>query len=502
MIEVTWILAACLVGTLVYWAMYLLKPKYAGLNIPPSPGPKRFPFGHLHLWGKKPNMGTIESFRAKVGDIYSLDLAGRLMVIVSGYDNLKEVLVNHWNETADRPYTFIHQKPFLNEINRGVITGRGDNWKAQRTATIVILRAFGMGKNLMEKKINEEVNIFVKKLGSQNSQPVDFRNLINISISNIICSMIVGKRFDHDDPHFVKLINDINSSFEKVPNTPLLTLFPFLRHVPFDPLGVRAWMKHVLAVRNEFSLRHINEEKKTFDKTKTPENFITAYFQKMLEEAAEGGKKYLDEENLIANIRTLFIAGTETTSTTIYWCVLICLHHPEVQEKVFKEITTHVGEERLPTINDRPQLRYLDAVIRETQRFASLVPLMARDVAENFEFKGYTIPKGCLLMVNFLSALHDPNPWGDPEKFRPERFFDADGNLTKPEEFIPFGLGRRVCLGEALAKMELFLFLATIFQRFRFEPEDPSGELPPLKGQLQIVLVPKPYKVKFVPRSR
>ena len=424
------------------------------------------------------------------------------MVIVSGYDNLKEVLVNHWNETADRPYTFEHQKSFLDEINRGILFARGENFKAQRAATMVILKAFGMGKNLIERKINEEVNIFVKKLESQNAKPVDFRHLINVSISNIICSMIVGRRFDHDDPHFVKLMDDINCSVSKVPNAPLITLFPFLRHLPFDILGIHAWIKHVLAVRNEFSLRHVQEQKKTFDKDETPENFITAYFQKMQEETAEDGNKYLDEENLIANIRGLFQAGTETISTSIYWCVLICLHHPEVQEKVFKEIATHVGEERLPTMRDRPKLKYLDAVIRETQRFVRLVPFVVRDVAENFELKGYTVPKGCLLMVNFASVLHDSSHWKNPELFRPERFFDADGNLSNPEEFIPFGLGNRTCLGEALARVELFLFLATMFQRFRFEPEDPSGELPSLKCEHQIILAPKPYTVKFVPRSQ
>ena len=502
MIEVTWVLLAVLIGSLVYCAKTLLKPRYAGLNIPPFPVPGEFLTGHLNLWRNKSKTDTIDACREKVGDIFSLDLPGKLMVIVSGYDNIKEALVKHPDKVAERPDNY--STTFLNEINRGVFNGRGENWKVQRTASIVILRAFGMGKNLMAMKIAEEVDIFKTKLASFKSKPVDFRNLINISISNVICSMIVGKRFEHDDPYFVKLINDINYSFSKAPNGSLIPIFPpfFLRYMPFDMFGIREWMKHALDVRKEFSVHYINEEKKVFDKDKTPENFITAYFQRMYQEATVGLNKYLDEENLIASIRGLFIAGTETTSSTICWCVLFCLHYPDTQEKVFEEISTHVGKDRVPTMNDRPNLKYLDAVIREAQRFGCLVPLMAREVTENFQLKGYTIPKGCLLVSHYASTLHDPKPWGDPENFRPERFLDADGNLTNPEEFMPFGLGRRICLGEALAKMELFLFLAAMFQRFRFEPEDPAGELPSLKPRFQPLNVPQAYKVKFVPRSQ
>ncbi|GFS04642.1 cytochrome P450 2D6 [Elysia marginata] len=499
-IGLTWVLGVILIGTLVYYAKSLLRPKYFGLNIPPFPVPKRFVTGHLHAWGRNPDMKKIKEYREKVGDIFSLDLAGRFIVVVNGYENLKEVLVSHWSEAANRPSSSMHK--LLNETNSGILNSHGDNWKTQRSTAIVILRNLGMGKNVMAERITEEVDIFTKKLASYNSEPVDFRTLINISISNIICSMIVGKRFDYDDPYFVKLIQNLNSFFAKAPNWTALSFFPFLPYLPFDAFGIKSWIGHALAVRNDFSVHHINEQKKTFNKDEEPENFITSYLQKMEKERAEGLTNYLDEGNLTATLRALFLAGSETTSTTIYWCVLFCLHYPEVQEKVFKEMQIHVGEGRLPNINNRPHLKYLEAVIRETQRFAGLVPIMARHATETFELNGYTIPKDTMLLLNFSSALHDPKPWEDPEKFRPERFLDADGNLTtNPEEFMPFGLGRRICLGEALAKMELFLCLSAMFQRFRFEPEDLSRELPPMDGKVQVVLVPEPYKVKFVPRS-
>ena len=203
---------------------------------------------------------------------------------------------------------------------------------------------------------------------------------------------------------------------------------------------------------------------------------------------------------MVSVIKSLILAGTETTSTTINWCVLFCLHHPQVQEKVFNEIKTHVGTGRTPNTSDIPNLRYLSAVIRETQRLGSVAPILSRLVTSNFEVQGFLIPKDSQLMLNLTSALQDEGTWENPDKFLPERFLDASGNLIKPNALIPFGIGRRLCPGESLAKMELDLFLSAMFQRFRFEPEDPTAELPSLEGVLSLTFSPKPYKVRFMER--
>ncbi|RUS89047.1 hypothetical protein EGW08_003218 [Elysia chlorotica] len=148
-----------------------------------------------------------------------------------------------------------------------------------------------------------------------------------------------------------------------------------------------------------------------------------------------------------------------------------------------------------------PKLRYLTAVIRETQRLAGVSPLGTRAVSQSFELQGYLIPEGSQLFINLNSALHDQSSWENPLQFRPERFLDANGDVLKPGEFLPFGLGRHNCVGEALARTELDLFLASMFQRFRFEPENPT-QLPPLKGVLTINLSPQTFKVKFVGRNK
>ncbi|GFO01914.1 cytochrome p450 2j5 [Plakobranchus ocellatus] len=493
-IGVTWALVAVVIGTLGFWAWSKLKPKYNGYNIPPFPVKKSFLLGHLRAWAKASEFENIVNFREKAGDIFSLDLAGNLVVVVSGYDAIKEVMVNRWTEAPDRPTN--PASYILKEVDVGILNGKGETWKSERATALTILRSFGMGKNILAEKIQEEFEIFMEKIAEFKGKPVDIKLLVNVSISNIICSIIVGKRFDHDDPYFVKLMQNLNYAFQRAPGFALTPFVVIAKCLPFDLFGFKTWMDHVLAIRSNFSDPHIKEAKENFANGEALTSYITSYLEKMRQENELNSSSLLNDEDLVATIRGLFVAGTETVSTTIYWCILLCLHHPEIHDKVYKEISEQVGHGRRVTMNDRANLRYLDAAIKESQRYASVVPLLPRKVLESFKMNGYNIPKDTVILLNMHSSLHDAKVWGDPENFRPERFLDAKGNLINQEELVPFGLGKRSCPGEALAKMELFIFMSSLFQRFRFEPEDPSGELPPIEKRFSLVLSPKNYKVR------
>ena len=139
----------------------------------------------------------------------------------------------------------------------------------------------------------------------------------------------------------------------------------------------------------------------------------------------------------------LFLAGTETTSTTIGWALLYFLHHPEVQDKCYKEICDVIGTGRLPAFGDKADMTYLEATIMEVLRSADIAPFAVQHATlHGVTFQGHFIPKDAVILPNLDSVLQDPEVWGDPESFRPERFIGPDGKLTRPEEFIPFGLGK------------------------------------------------------------
>ncbi|CAG5116848.1 unnamed protein product [Candidula unifasciata] len=496
-ISASWLLPLILTGIAALLLWTKSKRNFPD-KIPPFPSQPWPILGHF--WEIRSNSrDKMKAWRKAAGDIYSLDIGGELHILVNDYNLIKEIWVKHADYIVNSKQSFAAE--ILAESNKGIMTARDNNWKEQRTTSLSILRLFGMGKNVMAEKIQEEVSYVLEKLGSFKGQPEDVRLLLNVCVSNVICSVAVGQRFEHDDPYFVRFMILLRDALKYNRSVAILTPFKYLYYLPGDLFHAKKWTKASTEINERFGKVYINKLKQAFKENEDPENFVAAYIKEMKKLNDNGADTNLSEENLVAIIRLLFLAGTETISTTILWCLLYMLHYPEVQEKVYREIEAHVGIERIPNMFDKPKLVYLNAVIMETQRFASLIPVgIMREVSDTFELGGFTLPKGSILWPVLDSVHYEKKIWGDPENFRPERFIDANGVFIHREELIPFCIGRRMCLGMALARMELFLFLSAMFQRFKFEPADNSGILPTLKESFGTSCVPQPYKIKFTSR--
>jgi len=196
----------------------------------------------------------------------------------------------------------------------------------------------------------------------------------------------------------------------------------------------------------------------------------------------------------------LFKAGIETGSTTLSWALLYMATWPEIQEKVQKELDDVIGRERMPSYADKSRLPYTEAVVLEIHRYASIVALSIPH-SPKFDTKlfGFNIPKGTTVLENIWAVHHDPKLWGDPEIFRPERFLNANGQVQKPEYLIPFSVGSRFCLGEPLARMEIFIFFSSLLHTFTFSRV--TGLQPPkLEPITRATLLPPPFKLKVTQR--
>ncbi|XP_010783479.1 steroid 17-alpha-hydroxylase/17,20 lyase, partial [Notothenia coriiceps] len=210
----------------------------------------------------------------------------------------------------------------------------------------------------------------------------------------------------------------------------------------------------------------------------------------------------LSEDHLLMTVGDIFGAGVETTTTVLKWAIAYILHHPQVQRHIQEELDRKVGGDRPPQLSDRGSLPYLEATIREVLRIRPVAPLLIPHVALSDTSIGpFTVRKGTRVVINLWSLHHDEKEWKDPELFDPARFLNSEGTGVRvpSSSYLPFGVGVRVCLGEALAKMELFLFLSWILQRFSLSV--PTGHsLPSLQGKFGVVLQPARYKVTATPR--
>ena len=177
--------------------------------------------------------------------------------------------------------------------------------------------------------------------------------------------------------------------------------------------------------------------------------------------------------------------------------MLYLIHNPGVQQKLHQELDQVIGTERLPELRDKKKLPYLEATITETLRISSLGPLaLPHKTTVDTTLQGYSIPKNTTVLTNLWSLHHDPEIWFDPNTFMPERFLDKEGNFVPPkaDRFLSFSAGHRNCIGESLARIEIFLILARLLHSVRFE--NPSGyDLPTLIPVVGLVLMPQPFSV-------
>ncbi|KAG9311161.1 cytochrome P450 [Chiua virens] len=141
--------------------------------------------------------------------------------------------------------------------------------------------------------------------------------------------------------------------------------------------------------------------------------------------------------------------------------------HQDVQKRAQAELTSLLGSSRLPTLEDQPNLPYLDALIREIHRFNPIINLVPHSALYDDEYEGYRIPKKTWIMCNVWSMTHDPTIYPDPDVFRPERHLDA--SVTDPRSFT-FGFGRRSCPGVHFASAHNFLVISRILALFDIKP--------------------------------
>lgn len=263
-----------------------------------------------------------------------------------------------------------------------------DSYKKYHRQSLMILRKFGFGNsNVMEIRINREVEDLVNELQKFNSKPLYPKSLVNGSVFNVIASILFGRRFERSDPRLDNWITCTNSFVAKLLEGIKINFFPWLRFIPTFKRFLVDLTAHSDALLN--ILEEKIDEVLSQEDDKVEASFIRSFID-------ENGRDQFDRNELLFILRDLVLAGAETSTTTILWAVALLADHPDVQRRMHEEIDSVLVDRhgrQLASLADRTRLPYVEATILELMRFKTIVPLsVPRETVQDSVVEGYTIP--------------------------------------------------------------------------------------------------------------
>ncbi|KAM9354934.1 cytochrome P450 2K1-like [Pholidichthys leucotaenia] len=453
-----------LFGALLVLALFQLFLPNCGSKLKEPPGPRPLPvIGNLLQVDLNRLYMTFLEFSKQYGPVFMVHLGPSKAVVLSGFRTVKEALCKNNKEFGERSPVRI-----LDEFiqGHGIVWANGESWRDIRRFAISKFKDFGMGKEGIENKITAECFYLTELVKQSKGEAFDVLQSLQKPVSNITCCLIYGKRFEYDDPEFRSLIDRTcrNNFLLFRFSVQLYNLFPWIGKW-FS--GTREFQKAFAASRKQHLelIRHLEE---TLDPQRCRGLVDTFLVHKSRLEESGITDSHFNSENLVMTVMNLFVGGTDTTARTLRNGLELMARYPEIQDQVHEEVSRVIGEGQVRA-KDRLNLSFTNAVIHEIQRLTGVAPLaLPHRVKEDMIFQGYYIKKGTRVFPSLISVLRDESEWEHPNTFYPAHFLDKDGKFIKREAFMAFSAGERVCLGESLARMELFIFFSTLIQHFRF----------------------------------
>ncbi|CAB3226338.1 unnamed protein product [Arctia plantaginis] len=422
------------------------------------------------------------------------------IVMVNSLEAIKEMLLSE--DIDGRPKGIFYQTRTWGE-RRGVLLTDGELWKEQRRFLILHLKAFGFGRQGMQEIARWEAAHMVNDVMTMASREstlkvvLPMHNFFNTYILNTLWTMMAGIRYRARDPQMQvlqTLLFDLFATVDMVGT--VFSHFPILSIIFPESSGYNTFVKTHKKIW-DFLHEEINRHKDRFDPDNEDRDFMDAYIRVLKQ---KGEINTYSEKQLVAMCMDMFMAGTETTSKSLSFCFSYLVREQDVQKRAQEEIDRVIGE-RPPCLEDRPNMPYNDAIVHECVRhfMGRTFGVPHRAIRDTF-LAGYRIPKDTMVVSNFSNILMNEDYYPDPYEFNPERFL-RNGKVSIPDHYFPFGLGKHRCMGDVLAKCNIFLFTSTMLQKFTFEPV-PGEELPSLDHIDGATPSAAPFSALITPRPR
>ena len=497
-----WLAIVLLIIFLCYrWIRKRFEPKHL------PDGPSRWPFiGNTFQVNSAKFHLNLDAWSKQYGPIFFCNIMKTNMVVLSSPDLIRKAFGSEKYGAIfnDRPESFTGK--YLSNNYSGMLVSRYNKLLfKQRKLFHTALHLYGDGVPKFETTVKTEITRLIERIKSFDSDDFDPSPIFERSLGNLVSILVCGEPMSDGD---VRLVWDFIRSLNEYLN-PTVEFFlfnlPFLRFLP----GKYKRIYQTVLKRQEAILdRYLYGYQETYIPGVT--RGLVDAFIKIQREEREQGTSWFDE-NIMKGMVLAAIAASLITTISAMTSIFLCLiNNITCMEKIHDEIMSVIGTDRLPVLNDKTKMPYTEAAIMECLRITNIIPIiMPHNCMEDCKFEGYDIKKDTRIIANLWTVNRDPSVWGDPDVFRPERFLDSDGDLLPPESkvrqaWLLFGVGRRNCVGEVMARSRMFLYVTSLIQKFKFLPPKHSKavSVDATCFSSNLAAMPPPYKCIAVPRTR
>ncbi|KAI0284840.1 cytochrome P450 [Russula brevipes] len=488
--------AGAILGLVVLCAIRYLESPYRKL----PPGPRGYPIIGNLLDLRAEQWLKFAEWRKTYGDLIYLSAAGQPIVVLNSKRAAVDLLDRRAGIYSDRPRNIVACDLMTNGL-LFALARYGDVWRRMRK---VANEGFNKGsvKRFHEAQTAEAIILACDWLVESAERDGHFRR----AAASMIMSVVYGRPpiTSGQDPS-IQVVNEFTERLTRaaLPGAHFVEFFTWMRYIPSS---LAKW-------------KRIAE-----DRYKQDSAMLEGLFHEVEADVAKGdyrqslcaklireSKLSLRENSWLAG--TMYIAGSESSSSMMAWWTLAMLAYPETQARAHAELDAVVGRGRLPTFADYTHLHYIRAMVKELLRWRPVAPLaLPHQSTEDDWYEGMFIPKGTICLANVWHINHDPETYGEnAAHFEPARYLDANGDLvpgpsgTKEEGHVSYGFGRRECPGRHVANNSLFIDIAIVLWAMKIErKKDRSGQLIPLDvdGFVDqgIVVRPVPFECEIIPR--
>ncbi|GMR58658.1 hypothetical protein PMAYCL1PPCAC_28853 [Pristionchus mayeri] len=490
-------------------ALFSAKKDCKRKKLPPAPSGRLPIIGHAAYLDKDKPFEQIDKWSKELGDVMTVHFGMDPVIVVSRERLLNEAFLKQSSNFSGRPSLFVHESCW----GKGLVIRDGKEALALRSFIMSTIRQRIISSaDCIQSLVSTETGHLVDRLSarirdstsSMTSSPDSFavtsiEDDLFYVVGNVMTQLAFGRRYDHGSTQFKNNASWLTTTTELMERTAMITFLPWLRWIPYFKYFE---IKRKAAEVHETMMGDIKSRRKNGDYLDHSNHDLMSVFMRRVDEETKrikSGEESLFTDDMLARIMTeLFFAGIQTECNTFGWAFLYLAIHQDIQEKARQHIWEEIGQDGEIRFENRRNLPYIEALVAEVQRIANVAPFgLFHKNHEETTLDGYTIPAESIVMMNLYSTLLDESIFEDPSSFRPERFLTPSGELDRSamKRSVPYGVGSRICMGEIIARTELFTVIGSLLQKFRFSLIE--GQEYSTEKKMQLTVQAKKYTLRI-----